>query len=369
MKKQESLPKLITYAACVAAIVLGVTVMMFVFHCPMGKKAVIWVGMAALGLLLMWPMKRYTRTIPILTAVYLSASLLCCTYVEPYFIKEALASEGSPLAKGNVWLAAWVLLAVGIFYLMAHVVTRMMDRLSPNEEMFDEDALPVQATSRKSRAILSGVLAVVVVVVGIFSLVTYNGNVAAIPDNAPHSEADYVTVMPNLKGELSEDAANVVAYGSDWQADYRALALVPTNEFIHVSQSVNGAAQSHMILRHKDHSFDPAKTADILSVIYTKPMNLFDTTSKVLYEDDSAFIISILRGESTAAPVEVTDPQSYGSIKVLFMGLDHLWWEASVMEKDGKYYLRVATNTDFSVKDARYDEKYEFYELSNIISN
>lgn len=366
MKKQENLPKLVTYAVCMAAIVLGTVVLMWIFHCPLGTKALIWVGMAALGLILLWPVKRYVRTVPILTAVYLSATLLCCTYVEPYFIKEALASAGSPMVKGNVWLAAWVLLAVGLFYRMTHVVTRMMDRLSPNEEMFDEDALPDKAASPKRLAIFSTLLAVAVVGVGVFSLLTYQRNVAAIPDSAPHSEADYTVVMPNLRGELSEDAANVVAYGAFWQADYHALSLVPTNEFIHVSQLVNGTAQNSLILRHRDHDLDPAKTADILSVIYTGSAAPFGTGSKVFYEEDRAFIVSILRGECTIAPVAVTDPQGCGKVKVLFSGIDQLWWEAAVMEKDGAYYLRVATNTDLSAKDAGYDAKYVFYPLSGI---
>lgn len=366
MKKQEHLQKLITYAVCMTAIILGTVVLTLIFHCPLGWKAAVWVGMAALGLILLWPVKRYVRTVPILTAVYLSATLLCCTYVEPYFIKEALATAGSPLAKENVWLAAWVLLSIGLFYRMTHVVTSMMDRLSPNEEMFDEDALPDKAASPKRLAVLSALLAVAVVGVGGFSLVTYRNNVADIPNSAPHSEADYTVVMPNLRGELSEDAANVVAYGASWQADYCALSLVPTNEFIHVSQSVNGAAQNSLILRHKDHDLDPAKTADVLSVTFTGPLTIYGTTSKVLYEEDRAFIVSILRGECTVAPVVVTDPQGYGKVKVLFSGIDHLWWEAAVMEKDGAYYLRVATNTDFSVKDARYDAKYVFYPLNGI---
>ena len=366
MKKQEHKPKLLTYAACMAAVILGVTILLFIFHCPMGWKAVIWVGMAALGFLLMWPMKRYNRTVPILTAVYLSASLLCCTYVEPYFIKEALASVGSPLAKGNVWLAAWVLLAVGLFYRMTHVVTRMMDRLSPNEEMFDEDALPIQATSRKSRAILSGVTAIVVVTVGIFSWVTYNGNVAAIPDNAPHSEADYITVMPNLSGKLSDEATNTVAYGSNWQVDYHALELLPTDEFIYAQQSVNGFTQSTMILRHKDHTFDPAQTATIDTITFTEGLTLYGPTTSNLSEENRNLVISLMRGDATATPAAVTDPSSYGYIKVTFTEYDHLWWKATVMEKDGRYYLRVATNTDFTVKDQQFDPQYVFYELNGI---
>ncbi|MBQ9779825.1 MAG: hypothetical protein IJW00_02655 [Clostridia bacterium] len=358
MKKQERLQKLLTYAVCMAIVILGAAVLMLIFHCPLGIKAIIWVGMAALSLLLLWPLKRYVRTVSILTAVFLSVTLLCCTYVEPYFIKEAQASAGSPLAKDNVWLAAWVLLAVGLFYRMTHVVTRMMDRLSPNEEIFDEDTLPAQAASPQSRVVLSAVLSVAVVVVGIFSGIAYHKNVAAIPDKAPHSEADYTVVMPNFKSELSDDASNVVTYGADWQAAYLALEHIPTNEFIHVAQSVNGTSLNSLILRHKDHTLDPARTADVLSATY-----LFGTTSKVISGDDREFIISILRGDCETPPVTVTDPQSHGAVKVLFHGIDHLWWEADVMEKNGTYYLRVATNTDFSAKDQRYDPQYVFYPL------
>lgn len=368
MKKQEYMPKLVTYAACMTAVIIGLIILMLVFHCPLGWKAVLWVGMAALSLILLWPMKRYERTVPVLTAVYLSASLLCCTYVEPYFIKEALASEGSPFAKGNVWLAAWLLLAVGVFYIMVHLVTGLMDRLSPNDELFDGDGLSAKAKTVNRRAVFSAVLAVIVVAVGVLSAIIYKGNVAEIPEKAPHSEADYTVVMPNLKGKLSDEAANTVAYGDEWRVDYHALELLPTDEFIYAHQSVNGFVlpQSTVILRHKDHTLDPAKTATVDKMTFTEGMTLYGPTTANISEEDRALVLSLLRGDVTATPTEVTDPNSYGYIKVTFTEYDHLWWEAPVMEKDGHYYLCVATNTDFSVKDQRYDPKYVFYELNDI---
>ncbi len=367
MKKQEHMPKLITYAACMAAVALGVIILMLVFHCPLGWKVVLWIGMAALSLILLWPMKRYERTVPVLTAVYLSASLLCCTYVDPYFIKEALASEGSPFAKGNVWLVAWVLLAIGVFYIMVHLVTGLMDRLSPNDELFDGDGLSAKAKSVNRRVVFSAVLATIVVAVGIFSAVIYNGNVADIPEKAPCSEADYTVVMPNLQGKLADEATNTVGYGAYYQVHYNALENLPVSEYVHAGQSANGSALLvSVILRHKDHTFDPAKTATIDKITLTEGLTLYGPTTSNLSEEDRNLVISLMRGDVTATPVEVIDPSSYGYIKVTFTEYDHLWWEASVMEKDGKYYLRVATNTDFSVKDQRYDPQYAFYPLDDI---
>ena len=366
MKKQELKPKLLTYAFCVVAIALGATVLTLVFHCPLGWKAVLWVGLAALGLALLLPVKRYIRTVPTLTALFLAVSLLCCTYVEPYFIKEALASEGSPFAKGNVWMAAWVVFAVGLFYLMIHLLTKMMDRLSPNEELFDENTLTDKAASQKSRAVLACVLSVVVVAVGIFSAVCYNQNVAIIPEIADHSEADYTVVLPNIKAELADEAANTVGYGAYYKARYYGLTSVPTNQCVWVEQSVDGAALgSGMILRHKDHSFNPAKDAEILKIAMYG-FGVYGKYDKSLSDQSQALITDILRGKTDAPAVEVTDPKTVYRVEVTFKDIGHLWWEADVVSKDGAFYLRVATNTDFSHKDTRFDPGYVFYLLDDI---
>ncbi len=367
MKTSNRLAKLIVYASCLSAIGISMAIMVGMFHCPMGWKVWIWMGMAAVSLLLLWPLKRYTRIVPILTAILLSVSFLCCSFVEPYFLKEADFTVGSSTAKENIWIAVWVLLAIGLCYLMAHVLTYMMDHLSPNEAVFGfenkENTSPVKA-SEKTTAVLSGILAVIVLGFGILSGVTYAGRTASIPTQAPYSEADYTIVAPNFKGEYDEDQpTNAVFYGADVRVDYRTLYYIPEQEFVSATY-IHGDTSLPLILKYKEHSLDMTKDLQVLSMSYKVSYHLYNTPEKALPEEDKSLLHAILKSDSSLTPVAPTDATHYGYITIRFMNLDHLWWEAELLEKDGIYYVRVATGTDFSNKATGYDPAYVYYQLS-----
>lgn len=304
----------------------------------------------------------YRVLLPILATVLWIVLLICTTPVDMRMIIEA--RESVFLKAVHFLFAAIGLLFLSLLYMICGAL------LSRDAK---KDGLPpiFHKMSRKAYKILYGILAAVLLVTGVTTSVIYHVQMTELKAYAV-SEADYTTVMPNLRVAVDTGEPESVSHGLD-RIEYAAIDGVDHHDFIYAKKIqwvLMGVEEGQpMILRAASNTADPAADAPITSITVTGDQTVPVTPAL------AAQITDIVRGNGTPYKGE-NEPNTYSVsqngaynlvVTVTFEGYDAFAWSAPVVEFEGHYLLAVETKTTFSVEDDVYrDLTYAYFELTEL---